>query len=203
MEFVLRWSDDVRAGNVQMNGKSGTYEVRIPVSVEQVSGRDLGCPGGAQMPPVTQSAITLPSSPTSSTASVAPFREHRPTPIIGTGVLSQGTYSDRMASFSEKDIANHLNIQRIRLEENPDRCGIAFLSVDKIWFGSSVKTTLTINGVSVGALNGPTGRHGCIFNVPISVGDRICVKYFESSGFQIIFGLDLYYYDSYCYRGNY
>jgi len=28
MEFVLRWSDDVRAGNVQVNGKSGTYEVR-------------------------------------------------------------------------------------------------------------------------------------------------------------------------------
>jgi len=50
MEFVLRWSDDVRAGNVQVNGKSGTYEVRIPVSVEQVSGRDLGCPGGAQTP---------------------------------------------------------------------------------------------------------------------------------------------------------
>lgn len=43
MEFVLRWSDDVRAGNVQVNGKSGTYEVRIPVSVEQVSSRDLGC----------------------------------------------------------------------------------------------------------------------------------------------------------------
>ena len=43
MEFVLRWSDDVRAGNVQVNGKSGTYEVRIPVSVEQISSRDLGC----------------------------------------------------------------------------------------------------------------------------------------------------------------
>lgn len=43
MEFVLRWSDDVRAGNVQVDGKSGTYEVRIPVSVEQISSRDLGC----------------------------------------------------------------------------------------------------------------------------------------------------------------
>jgi len=54
MEFVLRWYDDVRAGNVQVNGKSGTYEVRIPVSVEQISSRDLGCPGGAQMPPAMQ-----------------------------------------------------------------------------------------------------------------------------------------------------
>jgi hypothetical protein len=43
MEFVLRWSNDVRAGNVQVNGKGGTYEVRIPVSVEQISSRDLGC----------------------------------------------------------------------------------------------------------------------------------------------------------------
>ena len=52
MEFVLRWSDDVRAGNVQVNGKSGTYEVRIPVSVEQVSSRDLGC--GVSVPQTAQ-----------------------------------------------------------------------------------------------------------------------------------------------------
>ena len=60
MEFVLRWSDDVRAGNVQVNGKSGTYEVRIPVSVEQVSSRDLGC--GISTP--IQPAVT-PIRPTS------------------------------------------------------------------------------------------------------------------------------------------
>lgn len=43
MEFVLRWSEEVRAGNVLVNGQHGTYEVRIPVSVEQISSRDLGC----------------------------------------------------------------------------------------------------------------------------------------------------------------
>ena len=43
MEFVLRWSDDVRVGNVQVNGKAGTYEVRVPISVNQISSRDLGC----------------------------------------------------------------------------------------------------------------------------------------------------------------
>ena len=64
MEFVLRWSDDVRAGNVQVNGKSGTYEVHIPISVEQVSGRDLGC--GLSMPiqptaPVAQSTQQSPA----------------------------------------------------------------------------------------------------------------------------------------------
>lgn len=206
MEFVLRWSDEVRAGNVQINGKSGTYEVHIPVSVEQISSRDLGCPGEAQLPSATQSGTTaLPSAATSvaSTTGAAPFREHKPTPIVGTGVLAQGTYSDGMAPFSETDILSHLNIQRIRLEENPDGCGVAFLSADKIWFGSSVKTTLTINGVSVGTINGPTGKHGYLFNVNINVGDRICVTYFEPSGFHIVFGPDLYYhYDSYCYRGN-
>ena len=36
MEFVLRWSEEVRAGNVTVNGKTSTYTVRIPVSVEQI-----------------------------------------------------------------------------------------------------------------------------------------------------------------------
>jgi len=64
MEFVLRWSDDMRAGNVQVNGKSGTYEVRIPVSVEQVSSRDLGCGSGIQILPSTtkQPTVTPPSA---------------------------------------------------------------------------------------------------------------------------------------------
>ena len=45
MEFVIRWSEEVRAGNVMVNGSSGNYEIRIPISVEQMSSRDLGnCP---------------------------------------------------------------------------------------------------------------------------------------------------------------
>ena len=205
MEFVLRWSDDVRAGNVQVNGKSGTYEVRIPVSVEQISSRDLGC--GLLPPQSTQSGIvpTFPSSAPSYSSGTpeGPFREHKQTPIVGTGVLAQGTYSDGMAPFDETEILKHLNIQRVRLEENPDGCAIAIFNTDKIWFGSSVKTSLTINGVTAGTINGPTGKHGYIFNVHINAGDKICVTYFEPSGFHIFFGPDLYYhYDSYCYRGN-
>jgi hypothetical protein len=45
MEFVLIWSDDVRTGNVTVNGKSVNYTVNIPISVEQKSSRDLGCNG--------------------------------------------------------------------------------------------------------------------------------------------------------------
>jgi hypothetical protein len=52
MEFILRWSEKVHAGNVTVNGKSGTYSVHIPIAVEQVSCRDLKCDGEAQ--PVTE-----------------------------------------------------------------------------------------------------------------------------------------------------
>lgn len=48
MEFIVRWTEQVRAGNVTVNGKTGTYTVNIPIAVEQVSGNDLGCPGGVQ-----------------------------------------------------------------------------------------------------------------------------------------------------------
>jgi len=43
MEFVLRWSEDVHAGNVTVNGQTGNYKVRVPVGVEQISSQDLGC----------------------------------------------------------------------------------------------------------------------------------------------------------------
>ena len=42
MEFILRWSEEVRAGNVTVDGSQGTYEVRIPISVAQISSQDLG-----------------------------------------------------------------------------------------------------------------------------------------------------------------
>ncbi len=210
MEFVLRWSEDVHAGNVTIDGATGTYEVRVPVEVEQLSSRDLGgCDSGSiQIPPTPSGNTTILPSPTTPpsapiTQGDSPYREHQTTPIVGTGVLAQGTYSDGMASFSESDISSHLNIQRMRLEENPDGCGIAFMSADKIWFGSSVKTTLTINGSAVGTINQATGRHGYVFDVHVNSGDKVCVTYFEPSGYQIVFGPDMYYhYDSYCYRGH-
>jgi hypothetical protein len=113
----------------------------------------------SQPPAIVANPTQIPPTPllltptSASTASAGSFREHRQTPIVRTGVLAQGTYSDGMAPFTESDISAHLNIQRIRLEENPDGCGVAFLSADEIWFGSSVKTTLTINGFSVGTIN--------------------------------------------------
>lgn len=206
MEFVLRWSEEVYAGNVTVNGEQKPYTVRVPISVEQLSSRDLGgCEGGKPSSPTVVSGAE--SNPASTTQPIIgsnePFREHKTTPIVGTGVLAQGTYSDGLANYTEAEVSNHLNIQRIRLEENPDGCSIAYMDADQIWFGSSVKTSLRINEAEVGALNGPTGKHGFVFNVAIHSGEKICVTYFEPSGFMIVFGPDIYYhYDSYCNRGN-
>jgi hypothetical protein len=208
MVFVLRWSEGVKAGNVTYKGSTGTYEVRIPISVELVDTYDQGCDGTNPTAPTAVIGAQILPSPTSPPVQMViqgdgPFRDHRITPEVGTGVLLQGTYSDGMAPFIEADTGIYANIQRIRIEENPDGCAIANYTVDKIWFGSAVRTELTINGSVVGMINGPTSKHGYIFNVNINRGDIICVTYFEPSGFQIIFGPDLYYhYDSYCYRGH-
>jgi hypothetical protein len=43
MEFILRWSEDVHAGNVTVSGVTGTYEAHVPIAVEQVASQDLGC----------------------------------------------------------------------------------------------------------------------------------------------------------------
>lgn len=43
MEFTLRWSDNVRSGNVTVSGESAEFTVNIPIAVEQISSRDLGC----------------------------------------------------------------------------------------------------------------------------------------------------------------
>lgn len=97
MEFVLRWSDDVRAGNVQVNRKSGTYEVRIPISVEQISSRDLGCgvvsspsPNQTTPPSTQQTMLTSPS-----TKSPNEYVE------VGFASYHDKQYDDAIAHFTE------------------------------------------------------------------------------------------------------
>ena len=81
MEFVLRWKEEVRAGNVIVNGNTGTYTVKIPIAVEQVSGQDLGCPGNTPIPPsATQSPInTLPPAPSTDCSQMIEGVHHPPT----------------------------------------------------------------------------------------------------------------------------
>jgi len=62
MEFVLRWSEDTHAGNITINGETGTYVVKIPVAVEQISTQDLGCDGTQSQEPINNpTAIPLPT----------------------------------------------------------------------------------------------------------------------------------------------
>lgn len=56
MKFVLRWSEDVRAGNVKIDGQTAHYTVTIPISVEQISSQDLGCPS---ISPIVPPSISL------------------------------------------------------------------------------------------------------------------------------------------------
>lgn len=46
MEIVLNWNEQVWTGNVVADGASGVYNVHVPISVEKISSRDLGCSGG-------------------------------------------------------------------------------------------------------------------------------------------------------------
>jgi len=45
MEFTLAWTEQGWTGTITADGKSGqaTYRVRVPISVELMSSRDLGC----------------------------------------------------------------------------------------------------------------------------------------------------------------
>lgn len=70
MEFVLRWSEEVHAGNVTVNGSTGTYTANIPIAVEQVSGQDLdGCNG---VPALPTTPPTLPTQPPAIQTAVSP-----------------------------------------------------------------------------------------------------------------------------------
>ena len=70
MEFVLRWTEQTWIGSITANGSSGTYNVHVPVSVEQVSGQDLGCGGAVPV---------VPDNPPTDTPSVPPPAQVHPT----------------------------------------------------------------------------------------------------------------------------
>lgn len=54
MKFVLKWFENEYAGNVMVNGESGYYIYRIPISVELVASEDLGCSEQSEILPETQ-----------------------------------------------------------------------------------------------------------------------------------------------------
>lgn len=148
----------------------------------------------------TQTAIARPPAPANA---VSPIREQKRA-SIGTGVFAQATYSDGNATIDENSISQHLDIQRIWPNSNPDGCAVAQFDTDRLWIGSARRAAVTVNETVIGEVLSATGKHGYIVNFQIHRGDRICIAPPDTVyGFHIVFGPDLYYhYDSYCYRGN-
>jgi hypothetical protein len=72
MEFVLAWTEQGWVGNITAEDKSGTatYRVRVPIAVELVSSRDLGC-GLVSQPPTTASQPTVQPPATSAPVSAS------------------------------------------------------------------------------------------------------------------------------------
>jgi len=136
---------------------------------------------------------------------VTPLREHHQV-NVGEGIFSEGTFSDGMAPYSEQQLwdDDHFDIQKIRVEEQPDGCDIARYTTELVWIGGVPGMSLLVNGENVGTYTAAAYAHGYVFEYPVQMGDEICAVGFSSStGFHIIMGPDIYYhYDSYCYRGG-
>lgn len=59
MVFTLSWSEDVRSGNVTVNGQTINYKVHIPISVDQKSSQNLGCEtGDISAPTINETQVT-------------------------------------------------------------------------------------------------------------------------------------------------
>ena len=65
MEFNLTWSEEIHSGTIKMGINEAIYNVRIPISVEQLSSNDLGCPNLISTPtrpmPLKATDIAKPS----------------------------------------------------------------------------------------------------------------------------------------------
>lgn len=66
MKFILLWTEQVNEGTVTVTGRSGqaTYRVNVPISVEQVSAENLGCPSNPLIVPTltTGSVVIAPTA---------------------------------------------------------------------------------------------------------------------------------------------
>ena len=79
MKFVLLWTEQVNEGTATANGHSGeaSYRVNVPISVEQSSAEDLGCPNSETQPTdgflATPTVyVTIPPPPTAAPSQDTP-----------------------------------------------------------------------------------------------------------------------------------
>ena len=131
------------------------------------------------------------------------FRRHT-TVSVGTGAFEKATQSDGMAPFAQSVLdAEHAQVHRIDLQENPDGCARARFRSKQIWFTGPPGMELTVNDHAIGRLSVAGDSHGVVIDWRVAVGDKLCVQNYEPGRSYIVVGPDVYrHYDSYCYRGQ-
>ncbi len=228
MEFQLIWIGDEEVGVVQ-----NILNSEVPIAFRSFSPRDVriksqydvGCPeslsgagqnGNSSQPEVQESSAEgSPAQPQSSSEEALPadvsveqdaFRE-RFTASIGTGPMGAVQFSDGLAEYTADFLAmNHGRLQTMNIVSTPTGCTTAFYASERIWFGSTRPTKISINGQLVAEYTQPgdfRGGHGSIFDWKVNIGDEICVEMTPEIQFHLNFGPDVdIHYDSYCFRGN-
>jgi len=126
MEFVLRWQEEVHAGNVVVNGSTGTYTVKIPITVEQVSSQDLGCSGNVPNPP---------------SATQVPINTISPSPSYAEKLCPHGITQNEVNSFNI-GVADVPTVQSYinRFDDGRPNDGGAFLQGTRIPAGVVIAT---------------------------------------------------------------
>jgi hypothetical protein len=168
MEFVLRRSEEVRAGNVTVNGKAGDYSVQIPVLVEQVLSRDLGC-SGAVINPTSDTHQPEPDS-TNTQCISAP-----PTGLIhfwqeDSMVWSKGIWGSKNLSEFTVDLG-------IIDTDDPD------FGEFRIWIDPCLSTTVPGHGYKDNARFWPRDPKGAgLTSPPILLGQEITISLQPNTG---------------------
>lgn len=118
---------------------------------------------------------------------------------IGTGIFENVFFSDGQ---NEYDLSIHYQVENLNLDDSPDGCMVSGLESEYLWITGRQGSILYLNGREAGVLEIDTDSHGYLFEMPIAVGDELCLTGNNPDGFSLIWGPDvLYHYDSYCFRG--
>ena len=182
MEFVLEWEEKTWLGNVTSEGKRGaaSYRVSLPISVELISSRDIGCPSISttanpdieEVANATTAIVTISPAPTAT-----PLPTKVPSPSIdslticnqpcngsnGANSLPEGT-TTLYAMWNYKNIPNGASYERTWTLD-----GHEWVSYQCHWSGSS-------NGTDSVRMAEPGGFHSGTWEVTITVNGTVLAR---------------------------
>ncbi|MCI0561681.1 MAG: hypothetical protein MN733_24595 [Nitrososphaera sp.] len=218
---TVTWNETKIRGIIEVVYPSGIgrvgFEKLIGLELGDRTSEALSCDSPVVESITPEPSIPFPVEPT--TIARGTTATNTPTPVtittpyrprfstsVGTGPLAAINFSDGMAEYSDDYLAtNHGRLQQMNINYTPTGCGIAQYASERIWFGSTRATTISINGEVIAEYDQPTfrGSHGGIFDWKVSLGDEICVELSSGMEYHINIGPDVdIHYDSYCYRGH-